>query len=141
LNGTFKVPEGFRVLRLNPLIPADASPDGAVDSRVISPAGVTYNLEFSPIVTPCVVTQCTSPTNRLKPGDANPAYTVVTISPDVGAPSLCGFSSDQPSQVGCDAVIGSEYVAVQSQLDAPGTSTADAISILRAAVAYVRSLQ
>jgi hypothetical protein len=71
-------------------------------------------------------------------GDANPPYSVITVAPQVGAAAECGYTSDN-LQVGCDAIVSDEYVAVRGS--DPNLSTADAIVVLRAAVDYVRAVQ
>lgn len=133
LSGTFVVPSGFTVGATNPLIPADVAPYGAVSSSVTSPSGATYDVEFSPVVIPCGYAACTSAKITLVVGNASPAQTQTSLVPDVGVPAQCGYDGDN-AEVGCDAIIGPEYVAVRAS--GPGTSTADAVAVLRAAVEY-----
>jgi hypothetical protein len=135
LTGTFAVPAGFLVASINPLVPADAAPFGEVDASVTSPGGVAYGVVFSPIVVPCDYAACTSKTTTLAVGDAAPASAQVTIDPGLGTPAQCGYNSDA-GEVGCDAISGKEYIAVRGT--GSGISTADAVVILRAALAYLR---
>jgi hypothetical protein len=135
LSGTLAMPTGFKVGSINPLIPADGAPHGEVDASVMSPGGVTYGILFSPTVSPCSYAACTSATSTLTVGDASPAGAQTTFSPDLGTPARCGYDSDNP-EVGCDAILGKEYISVRS--NESGVSTSDAVAILRAALAYVR---
>jgi hypothetical protein len=134
LTGPFVVPSGFTVGSINPLVPADSPPFGEVTTSVTSPGGVAYNVLFSPVVVPCGYAACTSKTTTLAVGDAAPAYAAVTFDPALNAPAKCGYS--EASEVACDAIHGKEYIAVRGS----GTriSTADAVVILRAALAYLR---
>ena len=66
---------------------------------------------------------CTSKTTTLVLGDATPYQPPSTLSPDVGAPAMCGYNGDTP-EVGCDAIVGKEYISVRS--NTAGLSTADA---------------
>jgi len=133
LSGTFAVPSGFTVGATNPLIPADVAPYGAVSSSVTSPSGAAYDVEFSPVVIPCGYATCTSKKITLAVGGASPAQTQTSLVPDVGVPAKCGYDGDS-AEVGCDAIVGAEYIAVRAS--GLGTSTADAVAVLRAAVEY-----
>lgn len=133
--GTFSVLSGFLVTSINPLVPADTAPFGEVDASVTSPGGVAYDVVFSPVVVPCGYAACTSKTTTLAVGDVAPANSEVTIDPDLGTPAQCGYNSDA-SEVGCDAIHGMEYIAVRGNRS--GISTADAVSILRAALAHLQ---
>jgi hypothetical protein len=134
LTGTFAVPSGFLVASINPLVPADAAPFGEVDASVTSPGGVAYGVVFSPTVVPCDYAACTSTTTTLAVGDAAPASAQVTIDPGLGTPAQCGYNSDA-GEVGCDAISGKEYISVRGT--GSGISTADAVVILRAALAHL----
>jgi hypothetical protein len=110
-------------------------PFGEVDASVTSPGGNTYEVVLSPVVVPCDYAACTSKTTTLAVGDAAPASAQVTIDPGLGTPAQCGYNSDA-SEVGCDAISGKEYIAVRGT--GSGISTADAVVVLRAALAYLR---
>jgi len=138
LSGAFEVPEGFTVSEINPFVPADASPFGAVDSTVMSPTGVTYSVAFSPVDVPCEYAMCTSPTSTMTVGNSTPYGAQTTFDPDLREPAMCGFDSDA-GEVGCDTIIGEEYLSVNAT--GPDVSTADAIAVLRAAIAYLAAVQ
>jgi hypothetical protein len=133
LSGTLVMPSGFTVASMNPLVPADTSPFGEVEGSVTSPSGNTYDVLFSPVVVPCGGMNCTSKTNTLAVGDAAPAYAEITIDPGLGIPARCGYS--ETSEVGCDAISGTEYISVHGT--GSGISTADAVVVLRAALAHL----
>jgi hypothetical protein len=133
LSGILTVPSGFNVTAVNPLVPADAAPYGAVTASVTSAGGAAYDVEFSPVVIPCGYAMCTSTTSSLAVGDAAPYEAQTTFAPDVGAEAQCGYNGDT-LEVGCDAIVGNECISVRTSR--PGVSTADAVAVLRAAVEY-----
>ena len=54
------------------------------------------------------------------------------FTPDLGVRAQCSYS--EAPEIGCDAIMGKEYVAVRGS--GPGMSTGDAVAVLRAALAY-----
>ncbi len=138
LSGRPELPPGFTLQSLNPYVPTTQPPYGAVIAAVTSPTGVEYTLLFSPSAVPCVGAQGTCPNvfRTLTVGNANPSPSGAVFSPIAGTDTAeCGYDPDG-HQVGCDALVGDEYISVKST--ARKVSTADAVAILRAAVAYVQ---
>jgi len=137
LSGRFRVPGGFVVRSVNPVVPSGAPGYGSVAAVVISPTGVEYDVTFSPTTIPCLNNACTTVTRSIPVGTANPPNAQAIFSPEIGIAAECGFDPDG-HQVGCDTIVKDEYVAVRSTSSA--VSTADAVAILRAAVTYVQGL-
>jgi hypothetical protein len=138
LSGRPVLPAGLTLQSLNPYVPTTQPPYGAVVGTVTSQTGVEYTLMFSPSTVPCVgqLGACASSLRTLTVGSANPSATGAVFSPLVGTDTAeCGYDPDG-HQVGCDALVGDEYVSVKST--SRKVSTADAVAVLRAAVAYVQ---
>ena len=139
LSGRPTLPAGFTLQSLNPYVPTTQPTYGAVSAVVTSPTGVEYAVLFSPSSIPCVgpAGSCANAFRALAVGSANPPSSGAVFSPLVGTDTAeCGYNPDA-GQVGCDTLVGGEYVSVTST--APRVSTADAVAVLRAAVTYLKS--
>jgi hypothetical protein len=138
LSGRLRAPTGFTVVSVNPIVPTTGPAIGAVAAVVMSPNSVEYDVTFSPQTVPCLSPSCTSVTRSLPVGSANPTSAQAVFSPEVGLEAECGFDPDG-HQVGCDAVVKDEYIAVRGA--SLSVSTADAVAVLRAAIAYLQGLK
>jgi hypothetical protein len=138
LSGRLRPPAGFTVVSVNPIVPTSGPAIGAVAAVVMSPTSVEYDVTFSPQTVPCLSPSCTSVTRSLPVGLANPTNAQAVFSPEVGISAECGYDPDG-HQIGCDAVVKDEYIAVRA--GSLSVSTADAVAVLRAAIAYVRGLK
>jgi hypothetical protein len=138
LSGRFRPPAGFTVLGVNPSVPLASPADGAVRAVLRSPTDVEYVVMFGPTTVPCVGPTCGGASSRSVPvGSANPASSSAVFAPDIGRSAECGFDPEGP-EVGCDSIVNDEYVSVHGI--ASQVSTADAVAVLKAAIAYVQSV-
>jgi hypothetical protein len=138
LSGRLRPPHGFTVLSVNPSVPLSAPADGEVRAVVRSPTGVEYVVTFGPTTVPCVGPTCGGASSRSVPvGSANPSSSSAVFAPDIGRSAECGFDPEGP-EVGCDSIVDDEYVAVHGI--ATSVSTADAVAVLKAAIAYVQTV-
>jgi hypothetical protein len=137
LSGRLKPPAGFTLQSVNPLVPTTQANYGAVSAILTSPTGVVYNVVFSPPTVPCT-SNCVTARKTVVVGSANPSPSGAIFAPEVGMSAECGYDPDG-HQVGCDTIVSDEYVSVRAT--SGNVSTADAVTVLRAAIAYVQSLQ
>jgi hypothetical protein len=135
LSGRFAPPAGFRLLSVNPSVPLNGPADGAVEAVLTSPTGVEYVVRFNPTTVPCVGSTCTGASTSMSVGSANPPASSAIFAPDIGRSAECGYDSDG-HEIGCDTIVGDEYIAVHGL--ATQVSTTDAVAVLKAAIAYVQ---
>jgi hypothetical protein len=135
LSGRFAPPAGFRLLSVNPSVPLNGPADGAVEAVLTSPTGVEYVVRFTPSTVPCVGSACSGSSSSMSVGSANPPASSAIFAPDIGRSAECGYDTTG-HEVGCDTIVGDEYIAVHGL--ATQVSTTDAVAVLKAAIAYVQ---